>query len=510
MIQRRQLLFGALLASQLPSAFAASASLSDDERALHALNRFGFGPRPADAQAIASMGARAWLDQFLAQQLNPQSLALPPVLADRLQAMDTLSLDQGQLYARFREAQKLNREAKASGKKDEEKARRELVRPVVQQAGAQRLLRAVASPAQLQEVLVDFWFNHFNVFAGKGPVSVWVGSYEREAIRPFVLGNFRDMLGATAKHPAMLFYLDNAQSVAPGYQPQQRGRRFAALQDKAKRASGLNENYAREVMELHTLGVDGGYTQQDVTQLARMLTGWTFDPRASSGVMFRFDADRHDHGRKIWLGRNVASAGQSEGEMALDVLATHPSTAKHLAFQFAQAFVADDPPPALVKRLADRFIASQGNLRELTKCLIESDEFWSREAYQAKFKTPYQYLLSSLRAVNTVDGLPPDTQLLVGSLAQAGMPLFGAQTPDGYKNTAAAWMNPEALAQRIQFAQTLSDRIQRRPAMAAQASGDLLTTLGPMVSRDTRASVAGEPAPQQLALLLGSPDFMRR
>ena len=202
MIQRRQILLSALLAAQLPSAFAATApaQLSDDERALHALNRLGFGPRPADAQAIASMGAKAWLDQFLTQQLNPQSLALPAVLADRLQAMDTLSLDQGELYARFREAQKLNREAKAAGKKDEEKARRELVRPVVQQAGAQRLLRAVASPAQLQEVLVDFWFNHFNVFAGKGPVSVWVGSYEREAIRPFVLANFRDMLGATAKH----------------------------------------------------------------------------------------------------------------------------------------------------------------------------------------------------------------------------------------------------------------------------------------------------------------------
>ena len=511
MLQRRQLLLSALLASQLPRASAASSAqqLSDDERALHALNRLGFGPRPADAQAIASVGAKAWLDQFLAQQLNPQSLALPAVLADRLQAMDTLTLDQGQLYARFREAQRLNREAKAAGKKDEEKARRELVRPVVQQAGAQRLLRAVASPAQLQEVLVDFWFNHFNVFAGKGPVSVWVGSYEREAIRPFVLGNFRDMLGATAKHPAMLFYLDNAQSVAPGYQP--RARRFAALQDnKAKRASGLNENYARELMELHTLGVDGGYTQHDVTELARMLTGWTFDPRAGSGALFRFDADRHDKGRKTWLGRNVAGAGQSEGEMALDVLATHPSTAKHLAFQFAQAFVADDPPPALVARLAERFLASQGNLRELTKALIESDEFWSREAYQAKFKTPYQYLLSSLRAVNTVDVLPPDTQPLVGSLAQAGMPLYGAQTPDGYKNTAAAWMNPEALAQRIQFAQTLSDRIQRRPAFAARASDDLLATLGPMLSRDTRTSVAGEPAPQQLALLLGSPDFMRR
>ncbi|MBV8500889.1 MAG: DUF1800 domain-containing protein [Paucibacter sp.] len=509
MIQRRHLLCTALLATQLPRAFAASAPLNDEERALHALNRLGFGPRPADAQAMASMGARAWLDQFLEQQLNPQSLSLPQALTERLQAMDTLTLDQGQLYGRFREAQKLDREAKAAGKKDEENARRELVRPVVQQAAANRLLRALASPAQLEEVLVDFWFNHFNVYAGKGPVSVWVGSYEREAIRPHVLGSFRAMLGATAKHPAMLFYLDNAESVAPGFQP--RGRRLGGgVRNANQRANGLNENYAREVMELHTLGVDGGYSQQDVTQLARMLTGWTFDPRATSGPMFRFAADRHDGGHKTWLGYSVDSGGQSEGESALDVLAAHPSTAKHIGFQFAQAFVADDPPPALVKRLADRFMASKGNLRELTQCLIESDEFWSREAYQSKFKTPYQYLLSSLRAVKTVDAVPPDTQLLMGSLSQAGMPLYGALTPDGYKNTAAAWMNPEALAQRIQFAQTLSDRIRRRPAMAGRATDELLATLGPTVSKDTRQSVSAEPAPQQLALLLGSPDFMRR
>jgi uncharacterized protein (DUF1800 family) len=510
MIQRRTALAAALLTPLLPRALAqAAAPLNDMERALHALNRLGFGPRPADAAAIASMGAKAWLDQFLDQQLEPARLSLPEPLTERLQAMDTLSLSQGALFARFRKAQELNREAKRKGEKDEDNARKELVRPIVQQTGAQRLLRAIGSPAQLEEVLVDFWFNHFNVFAGKGPVSVWAGSYEREAIRPNVLGSFRTMLGATAKHPAMLFYLDNFQSVAPGWQPPRR-RRFGPAAANPNRPTGLNENYAREVMELHTLGVDGGYTQRDVTELARMLTGWTLDYRGNPDALFHFDAGRHDVGTKQWLGRTVSGMGQREGEMALDVLATHPATARHLAYQFAQAFVSDEPPPSLVKRLADRFLATQGDLREFTRTLIRSDEFWSREAYQAKFKTPYQYLLSSLRALNSADQLPPETQPLLGALAQAGMPLYGAQTPDGYKNTAEAWANPEALAQRVQLAQTLSERMRRRPALAAHAPEDLLNTLGPLLSPATRKTIGAEPVANQVALVLGSPDFMHR
>ncbi|HEY4081814.1 MAG TPA: DUF1800 domain-containing protein [Burkholderiaceae bacterium] len=512
MIARRHLLAASVLTPLLPRAMAAvdTAPLSDAERAVHALNRLGFGPRPADAAAIAAQGPKVWLDQFLTQQLQPSTLAMPQALSDRLQGMETLDMSEGALFDRFRKAQQLNREAKREDKKGDgkagENARKELVRPIVQQAAAQRVLRAIGSPAQLQEVLVDFWFNHFNVFAGKGPVSVWVGSYEREAIRPHVLGSFRAMLGATAKHPAMLYYLDNYQSVAPGWHP--RVRRFAA--EKPNQPSGLNENYARELMELHTLGVDGGYTQGDVTQLARMLTGWTVDLRGDPNALFRFDPERHDRGTKQWLGRTVAGAGQSEGEMALDVLAAHPATARHIAFQFAQAFVADEPPPALVKRLADRFLATQGDLRELTRTLIQSDEFWSRAAYQAKFKTPYQYVLSSVRALNTNDMLPPEVQPLLGALVQAGMPLYGAQTPDGYKNTAVAWANPEALSQRIQLAQTLGDRTQRRPVMAARAPDELLSTLGPLVSDSTRKSVSSEPANTQVALLLGSPDFMRR
>jgi len=510
MINRRHLLVSST-ALAVPAWAASAAPLDATERALHALNRLAYGPRPADAAAIQSLGAERWLARWLDEQLNPAGLALPPALQARLRAMDTLGLSQGELLGRYRQAQQANREAKREAARDGSisraeqptnpptNARRELVRPVAQQAASARLLRALASPAQLEELLVDFWFNHFNVFAGKGPVSVLVGDYERQAIRPHVLGSFRAMLGATAKHPAMLIYLDNQQSVAPGYTPP--GRAPA----NPNRPTGLNENYARELMELHTLGVDGGYSQRDVTELARMLTGWTLDYRNQRGqqaeTLFVFDPRRHDRGSKQWLGRTVAPAAQAEGEMALDVLAAHPATARHIAFKLAQAFVSDVPPPALVQRLAERFLASQGQLKPVMQTLLSSDEFWGRDAYGAKFKTPYQYLLSSLRAI---DAVAPETPPLLNALAQAGMPLYGAQTPDGYKNVASAWMNPEALAQRIQLANTLS---QRR---ATASSDGLLATLGPLISEGTRQSVASEPAALQTALLLGSPDFMRR
>lgn len=423
-----------------------------------------------------------------------------------------LSLGQAELLGRYREAVKAAREARraeAQGMRADAAALnavREQVRPLVAQAMTARLARALQSPAQLEEVLTEFWFNHFNVYAGKNAVGVLVADYEQRAIRPHVLGRFRDMLGATARHPAMLIYLDNAQSVVPGYQPPQRARPGLAgrPESRARVTAGLNENYARELMELHTLGVDGGYGQADVTELARMLTGWGLDSRKArlggSGDLFLFDPRKHDAGPKTWLGRPVRGTGQAEGERALDLLAAHPATARHLAFKFAQAFVADEPPPGLVQKLADNFRATGGDLREFTRTLIGADEFWSRAAYQAKFKTPYQYLLSSLRALD----LPlAEPQPVLQALAQAGQPLYGAQTPDGYPNTAAAWRNPEALTQRVQLAITLG----RRSGVTADRLG---TTLGASLSEPTRRALAGEPAGQQLALLLASPDFMKR
>jgi uncharacterized protein (DUF1800 family) len=321
-----------------------------------------------------------------------------------------------------------------------------------------------------------------------------------------VLGRFRDMLGATAQHPAMLHYLDNERSVVAGYEPPRAARHFLADKPelKARVATGLNENYARELMELHTLGVDGGYSQRDVTELARILTGWGIDQRKAllggTGDLFHFDVNKHDRGDKLWLGQSVAGNGQAEGERALDVLAAHPATARHIAFKLAQAFVADDPPASLVTRLTDTFKSTGGDLKAVTRSLITSEAFWRREAVGAKFKSPYQYLISSLRAV---DAPLTNPALLLQSLAQAGQPLFGAATPDGYKNTAAAWRNPEALTQRVQLATTFGSRNAVKPDA-------LLTTLGASVSEATRKTLSGEPTGQQVALLLASPDFMKR
>ncbi|MBL8276797.1 MAG: DUF1800 domain-containing protein [Pelomonas sp.] len=505
-----------MLARRVPAAVlgnpADGAPLTADERALHALNRLGYGPRPADAAAIAAQGAGPWLERFLTEQLEPRRLPQPDSLTTRLAGLDALQLSQAELFGRYREAVKAAREArreKAQGMAadaDALNAVRDKVRPLVAQAATARLSRALQSPAQLEEVLTEFWFNHFNVFAGKNAVGVLLADYEQRAIRPHVLGRFRDMLGATARHPAMLIYLDNAQSVVAGYQPPQRARRLldARPELKARVPAGLNENYARELMELHTLGVDGGYTQRDVTELARMLTGWGLDTRKAllggTGDLFEFDPRKHDGGTKTWLGQTIQGAGQAEGEQALDLLARHPATARHLAYKFAQAFVADEPPASLVAKLAENFRATGGDLREFTRTLIRADEFWQRGAYQAKFKTPYQYLLSSLRAL---DLQPTNLQSLLAALAQAGQPLFGAVTPDGYKNTAAAWRNPEALTQRVQLATTLGQR-------SGVSAERLTTTLGASVSEPTRRTLASEPAAQQVALLLASPDFMKR
>lgn len=496
-------------ASLLARPGRAAASLTDEERALHALNRLGYGPCPADAQAIAAEGAGRWLRRFLAEQLTPDRLAPPETLTARLAGLEVLRLAPAELLGRYRDAQRAAREARRqpaggdAARAEGPNPAREQVRQLVAQAATARLARALLGPAQLQEVLTEFWFNHFNVFAGKGPVGLLVADYEQRAIRPFVLGRFRDMLGATARHPAMLVYLDNAQSVAPGYVPP----RAARQADAPARAAGLNENYARELMELHTLGVDGGYTQRDVTELARMLTGWGLHPRQARaggrGELFAFDSRKHDTGPKTWLGQAVAAAGQAEGERALDLLATHPATARHLAFKFAQAFVADVPPPTLVERLAERFRASGGDLREFTRTLIEADEFWRRDVYQAKFKTPYQYLLSSVRALDLSEAVLANPQPLLGALAQAGQPLYGAATPDGYKATAAAWRHPEALTQRVQLATTLG----RRSGLSAEQLG---RTLGAGLGAATRQALAGEPAARQLPLLLASPDFMMR
>ena len=323
----------------------------------------------------------------------PNSIPEPIELRWRLAQLDTLKLNPvqlRQLYGPLRTLRgfKPNPEL--------EKAQRERVQIILRDASEARILRALLSPRQLNEVMVDFWFNHFNVFSGKGLDDVWIGNYEEQAIRPFVLGRFRDLLFATTKHPAMLVYLDNALSTAPG-SPGARGRQ-----------KGLNENFAREVMELHTLGANGGYTQEDVVTLARVLTGWGVNPpnaRMFPEYAAVFEGARHDYSPKVFLGHPLKSRGKAEGEEALDILAHSPATAHHIAFELAQYFVADEPPPGLVERLAARFLETDGNIREVLRTLFASNEFWDSRG--AKYKTPYQFVISAVRAAGVSPGKCP-------------------------------------------------------------------------------------------------------
>lgn len=486
-----------LLAAMLP---VRAAEPSAGQQAAHVLNRLAFGPKPGDIERVTQMGVRRYIDE----QLHPEALAYPAALTERLAALESANRPAGAVVGEFAQLQKQVRDEDEGAKK----LRRAALTTIALEAAQARLLRAIDSPRQLEEVMVDFWYNHFNVFAGKGIDRALVASYERDAIRPYVMGSFRDMLGATAKHPAMLYYLDNFQSTSADYHP-------ALLQRmlpggvKAK-ARGLNENYARELMELHTLGVDGGYTQKDVTELARMLTGWTYDQRAlvRNNETFRFDAGRHDRGVKTWLGRQVPEQGQREGEMALDVLAMHPSTAHHISYKLAQYFVQDQPPPALVDQMARTWLASRGDIRSVLRTLFASPQFMAPEAVGAKFKTPYQFVISAVRAsAAPVANVAP----LVGTMAQLGMPLYGCQTPDGYKNTQDAWLNPDALTRRITFATALaSGKLPITAAASALDAARLQSALGGAVSTRTLATVAANAEPLRAAMLLGSPDFMQR
>jgi uncharacterized protein (DUF1800 family) len=473
----------------------AGAITTTEADALHALNRLGYGPAPGEVAHVMQVG----VDRYVDEQLHPERLALPADLSRQLASLTTAGLSQRDLITQFREAAEA---AKTDG--EEGKARRrDYYRQLDLEAGEARLWSAARSPRQLEERMVDFWFNHFNVFIGKGLDRVLVANYEREAIRPYALGRFRDLLGATAHHPAMLFYLDNWQSVAAGFQPQQQRAAGAAA-----KPSGLNENYARELMELHTLGVDGGYSQQDVTELARVLTGWTFAPRLSTGAsVFVFDARRHDNGDKLWLGQRIGDQGQAEGEHALDLLAASPATARHLGFELAQYFVADQPPQALVERLAQRYQATGGDIRAMLELLFASPEFRSAKVHDAKFKTPYDYVVSSVR----VAGVPIDNvQPLLGTLRQLGMPLYGCQTPDGYKNTQDAWLNPDAITRRIGFATALAaGKLPGAPTAPVDADA-LLATLGGEISPKTRATIAEATPDLRAPMVLGSPEFMHR
>jgi uncharacterized protein (DUF1800 family) len=549
------------------------------------------------------------LAKYIDQQLHPEKVP-NGALDERLAPMTTLQMSNAELMDKFfapadqvRQAQQQAQRAQAQAELKELQARQaqqqaagtppdpakpsatppqppaltpqqRLIQQGQQNVMAElmnaKILRATVSERQLEEVLVDFWFNHFNVFVGKGQVRQYLTSYERDAIRPHVLGRFRDMLGATAHSPAMLFYLDNFQSSTPNPPPQQKARRdpfygrpmpFPGKPQPPPqpqgRGRGLNENYARELMELHTLGVDGGYTQKDVQEVARVFTGWTIDqPRQGGNFIFR--DQMHDQNEKLVLGTTIKRDGEKEGEKVLDMLASHPSTARHIAFKLAQRFVADEPPKALVERAAKRFLDTRGDLREVTRTIITSQEFFAAEAYRAKVKTPLEFVVSAARASDAVIVNP---QPIVNALRQLGMPLYGAQPPTGYSMTADAWVNTGSLLNRLNFAvqlvaggqqlaaagrggrgapqtpqqqarqaaRPLPNPQQMRPAQLARmpiqvdlealapdttdATRDRLIQmmLAGEASEATRTTLARAETPQQLvALTLGSPEFQRR
>lgn len=483
---------GNLAWAQLPANATTDKNLADTWRVL---SRLGYGFNPSQLQAVQSSAApRNWALQQV-DLAYAGSQQAPVIAADLRNFNQPLP----QLIEKARAEREARQKAKGTEKDiAEAQAMRKLdfsdtndpiyfSRMVEMQAAAWRLT-ACASPGEENPLLArmtEFWFNHFNVYAGKGAVRPFVGHYVVNVARAHALGKFEDLVLASAQHPAMLLYLDQAQSVAEGSR--------AGAGDK--RGRGLNENYARELMELHTLGVNGGYTQTDVREMARVLTGWTVGPQDNSG--FRYVDRLHDSGKKQVLGRTFSTGpfgnGLHEGEDAIRMLARHPSTARRISLRLAQFFVADNPSPELVKRLSDTFLSTQGDMRAVMRSLLESPDFWNSD--NRLFKTPMDYACSALVATDSAQ----DRRRLVlalGFLSNAGQPLHGWQTPDGYKFDAATWLVPEALTRRADFALAIGRQV---PA---------LDFLNPFLADTTRQSLAQEKPPLRAGLALASPDFM--
>lgn len=473
--------------AMLPQPTATSArEQTADQQVRHALNRLAFGARPGDYEKVRQMGVDAWI----VQQLSPGKLP-DPAVTRLIAQLPTYSMPPEKLLAEFPrlspQEQAERQQALANAKTAAESAtvRRQQqdgaqgFRSILPELQALRVGRAVVSEHQLEEVLVDFWLNHFSVFVGKNAqMRYYVGEYERSVIRPRVFGKFRELLEAVAKSPAMLIYLDNQQSQADtsrinlatyGGQPDPARRRMmgrggviGAPPPPQRRAAGLNENYARELLELHTLGVDGGYTQTDVTEVARALTGWSVVPPNAQGARtlaraggvsiegrFMFRAQAHDAEPKTVLGVTLKGGrGIEDGEQVLDIVSRHPSTAKYIARKLAIRFISDKPPQSIVDRAAATFTKTGGDLREVVRTIVTSDEFFSSAAYRAKVKSPFEVVVSALRAVNAPADPSPRTHRFVAELGQS---VFSHQTPDGWPETGDEWINTGSILNRINF-----------------------------------------------------------
>jgi uncharacterized protein (DUF1800 family) len=470
--------------------------MTADQQIAHVLSRLTFGARPGDFEKVRSMGVEA----FINQQLDPDSIDNSGVIA-RLKRLPTLGMatpviieqytppkpapspspvvkkaenptsQSPNLINQSQDAAKtaMSNEMQSEMKKDQtgntssvkpEAAPQASPKPtptpknpqmVVTELQRAKLLRAVYSDQQLYELMVDFWENHFSIFANKDDDRYLLTAFDRETIRPFAMGRFRDLLGATAHSPAMLFYLDNWRSSVP--------RPYPAKGDKpAGVDGGLNENYARELMELHTLGVDGGYTQKDVQEVARCFSGWTIEKPNGEGL-FLYRPGLHDDGEKVVLGHKIlAGGGIADGERVLDILASHPSTAKFIATKLARRFISDDPPPAVIDRAAAVFLKTDGSIRETLRAIVTSPEFFSPAVYRAKVRSPFEYVAAALRATNADTDIDP---ALVDWTKRMGQQLFGRVTPDGYADRADQWLSSGAMVARLNFAAAVTaDRIK--------------------------------------------------
>jgi uncharacterized protein (DUF1800 family) len=548
--------------------------LAKNAQAVHVLNRLTFGPRPGDVETVNRIGVAKWIER----QLHPERIAENPSLQEKLKPLATLKMSSLEIASAYDRRPMVPPPARAEGKAGPPPRPRDLLTPeqaaafrngtpaerlallqtlrpeIRQQLGRglanqmqttetrreamaqvqpaqviafdlveNKLYRALYSERQLEEVLVDFWFNHFNVYFNKGADRYLVTSYERDAIRPNVLGKFKDLLLATARHPAMLFYLDNWQSM--GANPLQnlpgRGRRLPPQMQKQLKqpARGLNENYGRELLELHTLGVDGGYKQKDVVEVARAFTGWTIlQPR--QGGEFRFNPGMHDRGEKVVLNHVIAAGGgEQDGMQVIDILVRHPNTALFISRKLAQRFVADDPPEALVKRMAETFTKTSGDLREVMRIMLTSREFLSEGAYRAKMKSPLEMVVSAARAMNAEATMMFALSQRIDTL---GQPLYRKEEPTGYDNTGEGWVNTAGLLGRMNYASALTagqipgvkvdlSRFSNKDADAI--ARELLQSTMSAQTRDAiRKGLEGkQETPALIAgLIFGSPDFQRR
>ena len=515
--------------------------LPADQQIIQALSRLTFGPRPGDVQKVRAIGLENWIDQ----QLRPDKIN-DSAMEQFVARYSAINQDQNDLLRQYAEQQRARRQVRqeradttrAMNGADSMAMRQQLqqqfglTRQVVTQLQSSRVARAVASERQLQEVMTDFWENHFNIYAQKGgPEPYYLTDFDQNIVRPRALGKFRDLLEAVAQSPAMLFYLDNARSMADSTRPtlsaqgglgaiRMRPLRRGGLggimgamrgteqiqrqQQQQRQRQGLNENYGRELLELHTLGVDGGYTQQDVINVARAFTGWTIKPPAQGGG-FIFRPQVHDAGEKVVLGHKLAAGrGMDDAEDVLDMLAKSPATARFISFKLARRFVSDSPSKALVDHAAQVYLRTDGDIREVLRSIITSPEVFSQQAFRSKVKSPFEVVVSAMRALNAApDSTPRSAQVI----AFLGQPIFGHQAPNGWPETGEAWMNTGAILNRINFGMAVAagrlpgadiraipalDTI-RSAARDKQVDAVVTTILNGMVSPDTRAVlVSGE------------------